>query len=356
MEPPKVLSRFSASGNGGSFHCENVDLAQVRQLSHSLLLSLAAACVEKTYGDPFKSPISVAASLKGEMVSFLAAQAPRISEMAPLDVVEELLDEFVQSNTSFFSRISSKLMSNETKEEKVEDLAEDMETAETWASSDRDQVAMALLRNLDTRGLCVCKTTFETEEELTDHKSMCPFRPITCGNDNCGDVFSALHVLKHDTECPFKLLSCEQHCEAILTRSEMDKHCVTVCPMRPIKCPFFHVGCTDLVPYRNLAQHCQESVGSHLTFALQALEKQETNVSSLTHRVLLLEKALSINERSEAVDVGTLRLTIQQQDAKIRSLEQEIDRLRQDLRKHNSMGEVVQLRAELETLRNKLGN
>lgn len=351
---PVIPTRFSVRSEGGSLQCENVDLALVRMLSRSLLLALASACVEKTYGDPFKSSLSVAASVKAEMVSFLTAQRSLTSETAPLDMAEDLLDQFVQTNTSFLSKVSSKLMNNETKEERIEDLAEEMDLSETWVSSDRDQVAMALLRNLDVRGICVCRLTFDTEEELRDHKSMCPFRPITCGNEHCGHIFSALHVLQHDTTCSFKLLSCEQHCEAILPRSEMDKHCVTVCPMRPVKCPFFHVGCTDMVPHMTLEQHCQEFVGSHLMCALQVLQKQEVLVSSLTQRVLLLEKALAINERSEAVDVGTLSLTVHHQDAKLRALEQETERLRQDVKKSSAMGEVVQLRRELETLQRKL--
>ncbi|KAI5058280.1 hypothetical protein GOP47_0026450 [Adiantum capillus-veneris] len=351
---PAIPTRFSVRSENGSLQCENVDLAQVRLLSRSLLLALASACVEKTYGDPFKSSLSAAATVKADMVSFLTAQHPPIPEMAPLDMAEDLLDQFVQTNTSFFSRVSSKLMNNETKEDRIEDLAEEMELAETWVSSDRDKVAMVLLRNLDVRGICVCRLRFDLEHELMDHKSMCPFRPITCGNEHCGHIFSALHVLEHDTKCPFKLLSCEQRCEAVLTRSEMDKHCVTVCPMRPVKCPFFHVGCVDMVPHMTLEQHCQEFVASHLLCALQVMQKQEMLVSSLTQRVLLLEKALAINERSEAVDIGTLSLAGQHQDAKIRALEQETERLRQDLKKSNALTEVVELRREIETLRTKL--
>ncbi|MCO5579198.1 hypothetical protein L7F22_033051 [Adiantum nelumboides] len=353
---PAIPTRFSVKSENESLQCENVDLAQVRLLSRSLLLALASACVEKTYGDPFKSSLSVAASMKTELVSFLTAQRPPIPEMAPLDMAEDLLDQFVQTNSSFFSRVSSKIINNETKEDRIEDLAEEMELAQTWSSSDRDNVAVVLLRNLDIRGICVCRIRLDSEQEQMDHKSMCPFRPITCGNAHCGHIFSALHVLEHDTTCPFKLLSCEQRCEAVIPRSEMDKHCVTVCPMRPVKCPFYQVGCIDMVPHKILEQHCQDFVTSHLMCTLQVVQKQEMLVSSLTQRVLLLEKALAINERSEAVDIGTLSLTCQHQDAKIQALEKETERLRQDLKKSHSLVEVVQLRRDFETLRSKLSS
>eukprot|EP00250_Pteridium_aquilinum_P010735 c19596_g1_i1 orf=180-1268(+) len=356
---PSIAVGFSTGSEGALLRCENVDLAQIRLLSRSLLLALASACVEKTYGDPFKSPLSVAAIVKTEMASFLTIQHPPLSPSAseipsPLDLAEDLLDQYVHSNTSFLSRVSSKLMNNETKEERIEDLAEELDLAETWTPSEREQVAAVLLRNLDIRRISVCRMTFEKEEELVEHKSMCPFRPITCGNEGCGHVFSALHVLEHDMDCPFKLLRCEQECEAVLMRSEMDKHCITVCTMRPVKCPFFHVGCIDLVPQRALEQHCQEFIGSHLMYALQVMQKQEVLVSSLTQRMLLLEKALAINERSDIVDIGTLSLTVRQQDAKIRVLEQETERLRQELKGASASAEIVQLRRELQTLQSKI--
>lgn len=341
--------------------CEHHNVEQSRRLSRSLLRTLATACVEKTYGDPFKSPLSVAGDARNEMVEYLTNQKPHTassySEIAhPLDMAEDLLDQFVLSKTSFLSRVSSKLMSNETKEDRIEDVVEELDHTETWIPSQREQVAKVLLKNLDINRRSVCGMSFEKEEELAEHKGMCPLRPITCGNEGCDRVFSALHVVEHDTACPFKILRCEQQCEAVVTRSEMDKHCITICPMRPVKCPFFHVGCSNMVPRRTLEQHCQESMGSHLMYALQIVQKQEVLVSGLTQRILLLEKALAISERSEAVDVGTLSLTIHQQDVKIKALEQETSRLRQELKGVTVSSEISQLRQELQILQNKVAS
>jgi hypothetical protein len=33
-----------------------------------------------------------------------------------------------------------------------------------------------------------------------------------------------------------------------VTRSNMENHCATVCPMKPITCPFHHVSCPTSMP------------------------------------------------------------------------------------------------------------
>lgn len=340
--------------------CDYHDVEKVYGIARYLLHTLATACVEKTYGDLFKTPLSVVDDVKTELVEYLSQhrETPLPSYIngarAPVDTAKDLLDQFVQSKTKFLSRVSSKLISSEKKEDRIEEFAQELQQNERWIIGQRESLVKELLKGLDQTKSSVCGLTFKSQEELAEHKSICPLRPVTCENDGCGHVFSALHEVEHDAICGFKLLPCEQACDALIMRSQMDKHCVTTCPMKLVKCPFFHVGCGNILPQGMVEEHCTSSMSLHLNAVLQNLQKQEVSVSSLTQRVLLLEKAMSISQRSEAVDVGTLSLTVRQQDAKIKSLEHETSKLRQELKAVNVSTEVQKLRRELQTLQKKV--
>eukprot|EP00250_Pteridium_aquilinum_P013376 c21304_g1_i1 orf=127-1209(+) len=345
--------------------CDYYDVEQVHGVARYLLRTLAIACVEKIYGDLFRSPLSVLDEAKKELIEYVLqhtelppSPSPSPSYLngtpAPVDRAKARLDQFVQSKTKFLSRVSSKLISNEKKEDRIEEFEQDLQQNERWIFGQRERLAKDLLKAVDNTKISVCALTFSSQEDLADHKSICPLRPVTCENDGCGHVFSAMHGTEHDAVCGFKLLPCEQSCKALIMRSQMDKHCVTTCPMKLVKCPFFHVGCGNTLPQGMVEEHCTASMSSHLNSVLQNTQKQESLVSSLTQRVLLLEKALSISQRSEAVDVGTLSLTVRQQDAKIKSLESETGKLRQDLKATNVSSEVQKLRRELQTLQKKI--
>jgi homogentisate solanesyltransferase len=73
-------------------------------------------------------------------------------------------------------------------------------------------------------------------------------RPLTCVNNGCGNVYSALHADAHDGSCLFKLLPCKLNCEAMVARGEMEKHSLTLCPMKLLSCPFQPVGCQQTMP------------------------------------------------------------------------------------------------------------
>lgn len=343
-----------------SLHCPHQDVELLHRITQSLLFALSTSCVEKTFGDLFKSPISVVGDVKKELIDFLhqhSASYPSQRDDTPLpapsELADDLLDEFVRSKTSLLSRMSS-VMGTERKEERIDDLAQDLDRTGAWVMADREALAKSLLKQLDRSRSSNCDKEFQTKEELDAHMGTCPLRPIKCPNDGCGRVLSALHAGEHDAVCSFKFIPCEQKCQARVMRSEMDKHCITVCPMKLVKCPFFQVGCNNSLPQMMVEQHCVDSMGFHLISVLQSLHKQEVAVSSSTRRILLLEKALSISQRSEAVDVGTLTLTIHQQDAKIKALEQETTRLRQDLKAISMSSDVLQLHRDLEDLRKKV--
>ncbi len=71
---------------------------------------------------------------------------------------------------------------------------------------------------------------------------------------------------------------------------------------------------------------------------------------------LLWMQALSIAQRAEAVDIGSMVLTLKEQENRVNLLEQEVKKLRQDLKVTDVSAEVLQLRRELRNLQKQVGS
>ncbi|KAH9328130.1 hypothetical protein KI387_000238, partial [Taxus chinensis] len=339
-------------GDGAStlFLCGYYDLEQVRKIVQSLHLGLATACVANTMGDLFKSPASVAAKLRKEMVRYLQEQSKAyVTEYVasllssgypecPIEVVDDLIENFVHDKRNIFTRVSGWFL-GEQEEDKIDDFVHEMDKMGFWVKGQREGLGKELLKVIDFNNTYHCEMKFESREALELHKSMCMLRPVHCTNEGCREVFCAVYSKDHDTSCPLKLVPCEQNCSATVNRSEMDKHCVTECPMRLVNCPFYQVGCISAIPQASIGEHCAEFIRPHLFYVLQSLQKQEASVGDLMHHVILLEKSLSISQRSEAVDIGSLTLFIRDQETKMQTLEQDVVILRHDL-------EIADLSAE----------
>jgi hypothetical protein len=67
----------------------------------------------------------------------------------------------------------------------------------------------------------------------------------------------------------------------------MDRHCVTVCPMRPMKCPF---GCDSSFAERDLEKHCLEFLQAHLLKVLKVIHKKGRSEEELKELAQKLEK------------------------------------------------------------------
>ncbi|CAL9122492.1 unnamed protein product [Musa textilis] len=335
--PPPVKESVS------SFHCNQCDKELVRKIARLLLPGLATACVDNTTG-LFTGPASVAVIVRKEMVDYLTQRSQMyIAEAAvqggdginlveelsdhPIDITSVLVDEFASSKRNLFSRVSGWLLS-ESREEKIDDFVQEMEKNVFWSMERREAIAEILLRNIDLNTTFHCSMKFDTAQQLADHRSQCSFRILNCTNDGCKAKFSAIHAEEHDLVCRFKVIPCEQMCSESIMRGEMDRHCITVCPMKLVNCPFYQVGCESAFPQCNLEKHCTEFLQSHLMYVLQVVHKQEASVEELNQRVKLLEKSQSLSELSEALDVRSLALIIKEQEAKMKKLERDLHKVR----------------------------
>ncbi|KAJ4951462.1 hypothetical protein NE237_028294 [Protea cynaroides] len=341
MDPPTTdlgpnMEIEEMKDGGPSFHCDLVDSEVVHKIAQVLLPGLATACVDNITGDPFRNPASVAVDIRKEMVDYLTLRSETYVAEAviqdddpdaqtsdhPTDIISDFVDDFAISKRNLFSRVSGWLLS-ERREDKIDDLVQEMEINGFWLMDIRAAIAKNLLKNVDFKTIYHCKMKFYTAEELADHSSMCIFRSMNCTNEGCSSYFCAVHSDKHDAVCPYKILPCEQKCSESIVRREMDRHCITVCPMKLVNCPFHLVGCQYSIPHCGIDKHLSEFLHSHLLNVLEAIHKGG-HWEDLNHRAELLEKSSSLDLLLAARDVKSLTFAVKELEAKLGPLESSI--------------------------------
>ncbi|KAF5473401.1 hypothetical protein F2P56_010013 [Juglans regia] len=314
------------------FKCYLHDTEIVHKIAQVFILGLATACVDNTTGDMFRSPASVAVDTRKELVDYLTQRSgnfvtefiileggPEAEESDhPFDIISDFVDDFSNSKRNLFSRVSGWLLS-EKREDKVDDFIQEMEINGFWLLDGREAIAQTLLKNVDFKNAFHCNMKFNSSEELDAHIHHCSFRSMTCINEGCNARFCARHLDKHDSVCPFKIIQCEQKCSDRIIRHEMDRHCITVCPMKLVNCPFYAVGCQSTIPYCMIEQHCSDTLSSHLLYILQGIHK-EASMEDLKRRVEQLGqlsfKAASSGQLAEARDLRSLTSKVKYIEAK----------------------------------------
>jgi len=331
---------MSTAEEDGCSRCDLCDTKVIHSMTELLLRGLAAASVDSTTGDIFKSASSVAVAVKTELENYLLMRTEALiresvdggedhsdklikASTRPTEFLSDLINDFVAPKRNVLSHVSG-FLSSESRVNKINDFMQKMEMENVWALDVRKATAETILESIDIKCIFHCPERFVEQDKLADHRSQCKFRVVNCKNDGCSASFSAIHIEEHDSICPFKPLPCDQLCDQHVMRCEMDKHCATVCPMKLINCPFYQVGCETAFPQGNLDDHCSKLLQTHMLYVLQATTRQNATVDDMNQRLQLLEKAQSLNEMSGALDVRSLTLIIKEQEAKIKKLERDI--------------------------------
>ncbi|KAI3838706.1 hypothetical protein MKX03_035545 [Papaver bracteatum] len=316
-----------------SFRCNLFDSEVVHKISQILLLGLSTACVDNTTGDLFKGPAIVAVDMKKEMVDYFTQRSETyVAESVvqeggadaenydhPTDVISDFVDDFTSLKRNLFGRVSGWLLS-ERREDKIDDFVQEMEISGFWSNDRREAIAQTLLKNVDFKNMYTCDMKYGTMEELSAHSEECKFRIMSCPNEGCAITFCAVHKDKHDAICSFRYLPCEQGCSETIMRHEMDRHCITVCPMKLVNCKFYSVGCQATIPVCKIDVHIAEAFQSHVQHILKIIHK-EASVEDLKYRFELLEKSSSLHDLSEFRDVRSLTNAVKKLDAKLGPLE-----------------------------------
>ncbi|CAM0945316.1 unnamed protein product [Alopecurus aequalis] len=325
---------------GLHFQCNLCDTEVVHSMTQLLLPALATASVDSTTGDIFKSPSSVAAGVRTELEGYMIQRSETLvhgsmdgqgdhsnqlikASIWPAEFLSDLIDDFVTSKRNMMSHVSG-FFSSESRLNKIKEFVQKLEMENLWAEDERKAATETILKNIDVKGSFHCPGRFDMPDKLAEHTRQCKFRILNCTNDGCEASFSAIHIEKHDSACPFKLVLCEQLCEQHVMRYKMDKHCATVCRMKLINCPFYEVGCETAFAQCSLDRHCSGFLQTHLMYVVQVITRQGASVNDMDQRLQLLEKVQSLNELSGALDVRTLTLVTKEQESKINKLERDL--------------------------------
>uniref|UniRef100_A0A6N2MVY8 TRAF-type domain-containing protein n=1 Tax=Salix viminalis TaxID=40686 RepID=A0A6N2MVY8_SALVM len=317
---------------GHLFHCELYDTEIVRKIGQIFLPGLSSACVDNTTGDMFRSPGSVAVDVRKEMIDYLTQRSESFvaesvvleggpdAEVSdhPYDIISVMVDDFASLKRSLFGRVSGWLLS-EKREDKIDDFIQEMETNGFWLLEKREAIAQILVKNVDYKNIFHCDKKFNTVEELAEHVVNCGFRTMNCTNEGCTTVFCASQLEKHDSACPFKIIPCEQQCSENIMRREMDRHCITVCLMKIVNCPFYVVGCQSTVPQSMVQQHHSDNLHSHLLNTLKGIHEGALE-EDLKRRVDQIVE-LSSGQLADDRDVRSLILKVKDLEAKLGPLE-----------------------------------
>ncbi|KAG9451819.1 hypothetical protein H6P81_004723 [Aristolochia fimbriata] len=315
------------------FSCGLCDAELVHKLAQVLLMGLSAACVDNTTGDLFKTPATVAVDMRREMVDYVTGRSETfVAETVieegnedaevldnPTEIVSLFLDDFASSKRNLLGRVSNWLIS-ERREDKIDEFVQEMEANGFWLVERRESVAEILLKNVDYKCLYHCDVKCESMGDLVDHKDECGFRVLSCNSEGCRASFCAKHLDKHESVCPFKLLQCEQKCPEIIMRCEMDKHCLTICPMKLTNCPFHQVGCQAGIPRCTVEQHCSEALREHVLQVLKTIHNGETE-EHLRQRMEEMAKLPGFDQLAGALSVRNLTWEVKDLETELKTQE-----------------------------------
>ncbi|XP_052118895.1 uncharacterized protein LOC107492584 [Arachis duranensis] len=337
MNPPTIDFKVDLNSErveeekmeGGSMlYCDLCDTEVVYKLAQMLLPGLATSCVDSTAGS-FKTPGSVAVDLRKEMIIYITQRSetfvaesivldggPNGEESDhPFDIISNFVDDFAISKRNLFTRVSGLLLTD-MREDKIDDFMQEMELTGFWPLERRETIAEAILKNVDIKNEFHCAMKFRSVDDLAVHAFHCNFRPLFCENEGCNARLIAKHLEKHDSICPFKIIPCEQKCSDSIMRRAMDRHCITVCPMKLVDCPFHSLGCRSAIAQCVIEKHCADDVRSHLWHLLKGMYKQASG-EDLQRRVQQIVQASPGSRLAEARDVRSLNFVVKDIEAKL---------------------------------------
>ncbi|KAK9078490.1 hypothetical protein SSX86_002547 [Deinandra increscens subsp. villosa] len=334
MDPPVAgvgtkTEKTNKTEYAKSYDCGLCDTEVVHKIAQEFLPGLAESCIDSTTGGIFTSAGSVAVDMRKEMSDYLTKRSETyvaeflLSENAsmlelsehPYDIIINLIDDFSSSKRNMFSRVSEWVLTDR-RENRIDDFVQEMEINGFWLLARREYVASILLKNVDYKNAFHCNMVCSSEEELVKHRSECKFRPMDCTSEGCTTRYCAAQKENHEAVCPFMVLPCEQKCSDFVMRREMDRHCVTICPMKLVNCAFSTVGCKSSLPRCNVQQHNTDDLSSHLLYIIRTAHKEASD-EDLKQRVEQIRSLSNTEKLAKARDTRALTYLIKDAEAKL---------------------------------------
>ncbi|KAN0055673.1 hypothetical protein ACTA71_011556 [Dictyostelium dimigraforme] len=130
--------------------------------------------------------------------------------------------------------------------------------------------------------------------EFDNHLNVCPNSLIQC---ECSIEITRSCQKDHiENQCSKVLKQCE-FCFKLIERGEFNNHQDSICPSKPIKCPFNEGGCLELVKRSDIKDHLASNTGEHLLYSMTMinslslkLEKSNSDLAEAKSYSKLLKK------------------------------------------------------------------
>ena len=128
-----------------------------------------------------------------------------------------------------------------------------------------------------------CMVCLVRKELISHNQSYCPKRIMSCGYCHQGIPHDEmqLHVQEVCGEYP---VGCPRKCNKSseeLKRKDQIRH-AEICPLEPVQCPYYEVGCDTEVIRKELSSHMESYMTQHLAKVTEAHEKQSHKLKKQT--------------------------------------------------------------------------
>uniref|UniRef100_A0A7S2HD16 TRAF-type domain-containing protein n=1 Tax=Helicotheca tamesis TaxID=374047 RepID=A0A7S2HD16_9STRA len=265
--------------------CEYADSNEVDALSSKMLeaLSIATLLRQKQHVTD-----KLAITLKAKLVDSLnigdtVAPIPEAEDAHASTRLKNLrkeLDGFAEKQETAISVIGKTL--NFSGPEALSDRQSEI-SAKYFSKEERDLIATLAVKHLDPEYRLHCN-------EMSCTAETCEFYVVSCPNAGCTRRMSKKHLSHHDREeCGYKIISCPLGCGDTFPRNRKDVHIADACSARIVSCPFAKVGCPTEVAAKDLAQHLEENVNSHLLLTSNRMMEYEKVFRDMNAKIGHLE-------------------------------------------------------------------
>jgi hypothetical protein len=152
-------------------------------------------------------------------------------------------------------------------------------TGQFFNESERLAIASLLIKKLDTH--------FQLHCSKIDCGDTCDYEWVSCPNRDCPAMISRMYLSAHEQECPFQPVTCD--CGGTFPRMKQATHLTEVCPLRDATCPFARIGCSKIVPAKDVPDHVDKDTSTHLLLAFHRMMEYESTIRMIHVRVNELE-------------------------------------------------------------------
>ncbi len=106
-------------------------------------------------------------------------------------------------------------------------------------------------------------------KELQDHEdNRCPNRLVQCQYCNTEGMHKEITAKSHLDKCAGFPISCPNNCGHEKVQRWLLADHQKLCPLEPVKCPFFEAGCTKMIVRKDLAEHKASNTEHHLELVM----------------------------------------------------------------------------------------